>query len=93
MAVRGVEALIRWTHRERGSVPPNVFIPLAEDTGLITAVDRWALARGCRDGARLLSAGVLPADAHIAVNLSAHDIADSAVSRRSTRPSAPPAPR
>jgi diguanylate cyclase (GGDEF)-like protein/PAS domain S-box-containing protein len=77
--VRGVEALIRWAHHERGMVPPNVFIPLAEDTGLITAIDRWALARGCHDGARLLSAGVLPADAHIAVNLSAHDIADSAV--------------
>lgn len=79
--VRGVEALIRWTHPERGAVSPNVFVPLAEDTGLITAVDRWALERGCRDGARLLSTGVLPPDGHIAVNLSAHDIADSAVER------------
>ena len=77
--MRGVEALIRWAHHERGMVPPHVFIPLAEDTGLITAIDRWALARGCQDGARLLSAGVLPAGGHVAVNLSAHDIADSAV--------------
>ncbi|MCY0386234.1 EAL domain-containing protein [Robbsia sp. Bb-Pol-6] len=40
-AVTGVEALIRWTHVERGPVPPDVFIPIAERMGLIGTIDRW----------------------------------------------------
>lgn len=44
----GAEALVRWQHPERGLIPPGMFIPLAEASDLIVAVDRWMLAEVCR---------------------------------------------
>ena len=49
----GAEALVRWQHPERGLVPPGVFIPQAEASDLIVAVDRWMLSEVCRLLARL----------------------------------------
>jgi EAL domain-containing protein (putative c-di-GMP-specific phosphodiesterase class I) len=46
--VLAVEALARWSHPHRGPIPPSVFIPLAEQTGLIGALDRWMLRTACR---------------------------------------------
>ena len=53
----GAEALVRWQHPRRGLVPPGVFIPLAESSDLIVAVDRWMLAEVCRLLARLDAEG------------------------------------
>jgi len=51
MRPTGVEALIRWKHPVRGVVQPNDFIPLLEETGLITEVGKWVLEEACRQGA------------------------------------------
>jgi diguanylate cyclase (GGDEF)-like protein len=60
----GCEALIRWNHPTRGMVPPNSFIPLAEETGMINAIGAWVLKRACKD------AMLLPAKVRMAVNIS-----------------------
>jgi diguanylate cyclase (GGDEF)-like protein len=57
MSPNGVEALIRWQHPRRGVVQPNDFIPLLEETGLITQVGKWVLEVASRQGAIWREAG------------------------------------
>jgi EAL domain-containing protein (putative c-di-GMP-specific phosphodiesterase class I) len=68
-----VEALIRWPHPERGMVPPDRFIPLAEQTGDVRMLTQWVIKRALRDGATLCRDGW---DIQIAVNLSALDLSN-----------------
>jgi diguanylate cyclase (GGDEF)-like protein len=67
-AVSGLEALLRWTHEELGSVSPKDFIPVAEETGLILPIGEWVLRNACRQARMWLDEG-LPV-ARIAVNVS-----------------------
>jgi diguanylate cyclase (GGDEF)-like protein/PAS domain S-box-containing protein len=55
--VLGLEALVRWDHPVLGTVPPDEFISLAEDDGLIVTLQRWVLGRATRDAAELRVAG------------------------------------
>jgi diguanylate cyclase (GGDEF)-like protein/PAS domain S-box-containing protein len=63
--VCGFEALLRWNHPDRGLVPPDEFIPVAEEIGLIVPLGDWVLKQACRDAVNW------PAKLTIAVNLSA----------------------
>lgn len=68
MEIVGVEALLRWVQPELGSVPPNIFIPLAEQTGLIFPIGQWVLKEACRQNKAWQDAGYKPI--RMAVNLS-----------------------
>ncbi|MFD1300207.1 EAL domain-containing protein [Methylobacterium marchantiae] len=63
--VSGFEALMRWSHPTRGMIPPSTFIEIAEETGLIVDLGKWALREACREAASW------PQPARIAVNVSA----------------------
>jgi diguanylate cyclase (GGDEF)-like protein len=72
--VVGVEALVRWRHPEHGIMPPNEFIPLAEETGLIVPIGAWVLRTACAQ-ARLWQ-DVCRRPIRLAVNLSARQFKD-----------------
>ncbi|MDE2470725.1 MAG: EAL domain-containing protein [Bradyrhizobium sp.] len=61
---RGLEALVRWRHPVKGLIPPDQFIPLAEETGLIVPLGEWVIQQACDD------ATWLPPELKVAVNLS-----------------------
>jgi len=67
--ITGAEALIRWRHPVRGSVPPEAFIPVAEDCGLIVPIGNWVLREACKQAQAWVEEGLTLAT--IAVNISA----------------------
>ena len=71
--IKGVEALVRWQHPERGLISPGNFIPLAEETGLITHLDEWVLRVACEQNKKWQEMG-LPSF-RMAVNISAKTFA------------------
>ena len=72
--VQSAEALVRWQHPERGMIPPDSFIPLAEHTGLIKPLTSWVLNEALRQHRTWRSAGM---DIALAVNISARTLHDS----------------
>jgi diguanylate cyclase (GGDEF)-like protein len=66
----GTEALMRWQHPQLGSIPPGRFIPIAEETGLIGSLGKWALHTACRQASAWQKAGLGPT--RMAVNVSGH---------------------
>jgi diguanylate cyclase (GGDEF)-like protein len=73
--VIGAEALLRWQHPTSGLIPPDKFIPLLEDVGLIVAVGEWVLQEGCRQLAKWHQRGW--SELHMAVNLSSRQFDDA----------------
>ena len=69
--IAGLEGLVRWNHPARGRVPPNEFIPFAEQTGFMREITRWVVERGARFSRTLAAAGL---DLTVSVNVSALDI-------------------
>lgn len=71
--IRVVEALLRWRHPTRGLIAPAEFIPVAEETGLITHLGEWVIMKACDDAMRM------PDDVKVAINLSPVQFATSNV--------------
>ncbi len=72
----GAEALVRWRHPLRGLIPPNDFIPVAEETGLIVPLGQWVLETACRQLAQWASKPQT-AELRLAVNVSAREFQQS----------------
>lgn len=70
----GAEALIRWIHPERGFIPPDQFISIAEDCGLIVDINRWVIKEACGQLRRWRDMGLR--DVHVSVNLSGYRLAE-----------------
>jgi EAL domain-containing protein (putative c-di-GMP-specific phosphodiesterase class I) len=73
----GAEALIRWQHPERGLVPPNDFISLAEGANLVIPIGEWVIGAACRQLAAWRAAGIGPLT--VAVNLAATHLRESSL--------------
>ena len=75
--IDAAEALVRWPHPTLGSIPPDDFIGLAEETGNIRRLTRWALAAGVAQASRWRDPAI-----RVSINISARDLGDSGLPRR-----------
>jgi predicted signal transduction protein with EAL and GGDEF domain len=80
-AVLGAEAHVRWTHPERGPIPPATFIPIAEEAGLIADLGEFVLADALAWTAVWRRAGVVGGDFWMSVNVSARQLRDDRIVR------------
>ncbi len=71
----GAEALLRWQHPRRGMIPPEVFIAIAEETGLMQDIGQWVLRAACRKIKEWSTAGLMREAQTISVNISGIEIA------------------
>jgi EAL domain-containing protein (putative c-di-GMP-specific phosphodiesterase class I)/GGDEF domain-containing protein len=72
--VDGSEVLLRWQHRGYGFIAPDVFIKLAEDTGIINELTLWVVDRACRDLEKIITLGYT--DYNVSINISGKDISE-----------------
>ncbi|MCK5194643.1 MAG: bifunctional diguanylate cyclase/phosphodiesterase, partial [Desulfobulbaceae bacterium] len=70
----GAEALIRWVHPQKGIIPPDKFIPVAEESGLIIDINKWVIQTACKQNYEWEKQGLSPI--RIAVNLSGYQLAN-----------------
>lgn len=77
--IRGVEALLRWHHPQRGVVSPGVFIPIAERFGLINSVGNWVIDEACRQMRVWADQGL---HMRVAINLSMHQLREDDLAER-----------
>jgi diguanylate cyclase (GGDEF)-like protein len=75
-AVVGVEALVRWNHPTDGLLAPGAFIPLAEEAGIMPALDAWVMRRACHEVAQWRSQGLV---LRLALNVSAQSVGSALV--------------
>ena len=74
--ISGFEALLRWSHRSRGVISPNEFIPLAEETGLIYDLGQWVLEKACKQIAAWNKSKKKEDQLEISINLSSRQFSD-----------------
>jgi diguanylate cyclase (GGDEF)-like protein len=72
----GAEALVRWTHPERGPIPPMTFIPIAEDAGLIGPIGTWVREEALRQLAQWRGDGTVADDFYLSINVSPRQLND-----------------
>ena len=75
LRISGFEALTRWRHPTRGWIPPSVFVPIAEESGLITALGRWVLQRACTEAVQWRPS------VRVAINVSPAQLKDEGFAR------------
>ena len=81
-SVVGLEALVRWSHPTRGPIGPGVFVPLAEELGLIGEIDAYVLRSACRQARQWRDDYLGRPDLMISVNLSARQLVDPSLADR-----------
>ena len=77
--ISGMEALVRWASPDRGLMPPGVFIPVAEDIGLIVKLGAWVLEEACRQTVAWKHEFGVDAPSTISINVSARQLQDDAL--------------
>ncbi|MGB3409797.1 MAG: EAL domain-containing protein [Microthrixaceae bacterium] len=80
--VVGTEALVRWNHPNHGLVLPDDFIPLAESSGMVGALDTWVLREACAQTVAWLEDGLIDANFTLSVNVSARELDKSNYAER-----------
>ncbi|HYA44896.1 MAG TPA: EAL domain-containing protein, partial [Acidimicrobiales bacterium] len=78
----GAEALVRWAHPEHGVMLPAQFIPMAEERGLVSALDSFVLDRACRQLAAWERTAYFPKNFTVAINISGYNLADRSLPER-----------
>lgn len=79
-AITGFEALMRWEHPEKGNIPPDVFIPIAEETGLIAKASLWAFETACKALSKFHTLSNDHSDLFMSVNFSSEDFTNRKLS-------------
>jgi|HubBroStandDraft_1064217.scaffolds.fasta_scaffold36024_2 diguanylate cyclase (GGDEF)-like protein len=78
-AVTGIEALVRWQHPVKGTIPPAQFLPIAVESGLIKPIGEWVANKACSDFVRLRRQMGEAAPEFVSVNVSRRQLGDSAL--------------